>query len=94
MTIEKVTLTLPKDLMDTVREMAPPRSYSKFVAEAIRFYTDIKRRQALRARLIAGYQANASADAAMAAEWAPIEDEDWLAHVPPFTEEKESLPDA
>ena len=68
MVFEKVTLTLPKDLMDTVREMAPPRSYSKFIAEAIRFYTETKRRQALRSRLVAGYQANASADAALAAD--------------------------
>ena len=67
--------------------------YSKFVVEAIKSFIAAKRPQALRVRLITGYQANASADAALAAEWAPIEDETWLAHVPPFTEEKESLPD-
>jgi len=82
--LEKITLSLPKDLMDAVRELAPPRGYSKFVTEAVEYFIESKRRQALRERLALGYQASASADAALAAEWAPIEEETWLMYVPPY----------
>lgn len=81
---EKVTLTLPQELMDAVRELAPARGYSHFVAEALEYYIAEKQRRELRERLIAGYQANAAVDAALAAEWAPLEDEVWNAHVPPY----------
>lgn len=81
---EKVTLTLPQELMDAVRELAPARGYSQFVAEALEYYIDQKQRRELRERLIAGYQANADADAALAAEWEPLEDEAWNSHVPPY----------
>jgi hypothetical protein len=36
-----------------------------------------ERRAALRERLIAGYLANAEADALLAEEWRPIEEEVW-----------------
>ena len=70
---EKVTLTIPKYLMDTVRELSPPRGYSKFIAEAIKTYIEAQRRYAIRERLIVGYQANAAADAEHADEWQPKE---------------------
>ena len=89
-TTEKVTLTLPKNLMAEVRKIAPQRGYSKFIAEAIEFFLDAKRRQALRARLATGYQVNQDIDAAIAAEWSSLEDETWLAHVPPTEEEEPS----
>jgi hypothetical protein len=36
-----------------------------------------QQRKTLRKRLIAGYQANATADAAIASEWVVLEDEAW-----------------
>jgi hypothetical protein len=81
---EKVTLTLPQELMDTVRELASQRGYSHFVAQALEYYIAEKRRQEVRERLIAGYQANARADAVLAAEWQPLEDEVWTTYVPPY----------
>lgn len=83
---EKVTLTIPKETMNQVREAAPARGYSKFVTEAIEYFLEEKRKKALRERLIAGYQANAEADAAMAEEWRPIEEEAW-SKIPPYDEE-------
>lgn len=35
---EKVTLTVPAEVMDAVREEAGPRGYSKFIAEAVTYY--------------------------------------------------------
>lgn len=82
---EKVTLTIPKETMNQIREVAPARGYSKFVTEAIEYFLEENRKKALRERLIAGYQANAEADAAMAEEWRPIEEEAW-SNIPPYEE--------
>ncbi|MEZ4712529.1 MAG: hypothetical protein R3A44_35405 [Caldilineaceae bacterium] len=73
---EKVTLTLPVELMAR-SALAPVRRQSQFVAEAIRAYIAAQERQALRARLVAGYQANAGVDAAVAAEWEAVDEEAW-----------------
>ena len=74
---EKVTLTLPSEVMDAVREEASPRGYSKFIAQAVTYYIQERRRSALRERLIAGYQASAEDDRALAEEWRHAEDEVW-----------------
>lgn len=74
---EKVTLTLPSEVMDAVREEAEPRGYSKFIAEAVTYYVQEQRRSALRDRLIAGYQVNAERDQALAEEWRHAEEEVW-----------------
>jgi metal-responsive CopG/Arc/MetJ family transcriptional regulator len=74
---EKVTLTLPSEVMDAVREEAEPRGYSRFIAEAVTYYIREQRRLALRERLVAGYQASAERDQALAEEWRAAEDEVW-----------------
>ncbi len=72
---EKVTLTLPSEVMDAVREEAKPRGYSKFIAEAVTYYIQEQRRSALRERLIAGYQASAGRDRVVAEEWRHAEEQ-------------------
>ena len=81
---EKVTVTLPLDLMEAVRTLAAPRQLSQFIAEAVEYFIAEKQRKSLRERLIAGYQANAVADAEIAAEWSNLEDEAWLKHIPAY----------
>ena len=83
---EKVTFTIPKKTMNQVREVAPARGYSKFVTEAIEYFLEENHKKALRERLIAGYQANAEADAKLAEDWRPIEEEVW-SKIPPYDEE-------
>jgi metal-responsive CopG/Arc/MetJ family transcriptional regulator len=85
---EKVTLTLPSEVMDAVRQEAEPRGYSKFIAEAVTYYIREQRRCALRERLIEGYQASAERDQALAEEWRPLENEVWPEYTDPV-EEKE-----
>ena len=82
--IEKVTLTIPREVMRSVREMAPARGQSKFITEAIQYFIEMKKRQELREELIAGYQATADESLAITKEWEPIDDEAWLLHVPPY----------
>lgn len=81
---EKVTLTLPKGLMDTVREMAPQRGISRFVSEALEYFIAARRRQALRERLKAGYLADTALDREMAEEWRPLEEETWMRYIAPY----------
>ncbi len=81
-TTEKVTLTLPQDLMDTVRILAPPRGRSKYVAKAIRYFIEQEEKRILREELIAGYQATAKESATIAAEWMPLGQEAWERFVP------------
>ena len=74
---EKVTITLPREVMDAVREAAEPRGYSSFIAEAVTYFVQERRRLALRERLIAGYQASAECDQAIAEEWRSSESDGW-----------------
>ena len=85
---EKVTLTLPKDLMENIRELVPTGGYSKFVAEAVEYFIETKRRRELRERLINGYQVNAIQDAAINADWEAVDDEAWLNFVSPYEGEE------
>ena len=80
---EKVTLTLPSEVMDAVREEAEPRGYSRFIAEAVTYYIREQRRSALRERLITGYQASAERDQALSEEWRHAEDQVWRAIADP-----------
>ena len=80
---EKVTVTLPSEVMDAIREEAEPRGYSKFIAEAVTYYIQEQRRSALRERLIAGYRASAERDQALAEEWRHAEEEVWRETVDP-----------
>ena len=80
---EKVTLTLPSEVMDAVRKEAEPRGYSRFIAEAVTYYIREQRRSALRERLIMGYQASAERDQALSEEWRHAEDEVWRAIADP-----------
>ena len=78
---EKVTLSLPSNLMEMVRALAAPRQQSQFITEAIEYFIAERERKILREQLIAGYQANAAADAEIAAEWSPLEEEAWQINV-------------
>lgn len=79
----KVTLTLPTEVMDAVREEAMPRGYSKFIAEAVTYYIQEQRRSALRERLIAGYQSSGESDLALVEEWRHAEEEVWPEYTDP-----------
>ena len=85
---EKVTLTLPSEVMDAVREQASPRGYSKFIAEAVTYYIQEQRRSALRERLIAGYQVDAERDQALTEEWRHAEEEVWQETIDPMEQGK------
>ena len=92
--MEKVTLTLPKELMKTVRQMAPARGQSKFISQALETFIAEKKREALRQELIKGYQATAAESLATTKTWEPLDEEAWLLHVPPYEGEGPSNDEA
>ena len=87
--VEKVTLSLPRQLMAQVRELSPTRGQSEFVASAIDYYLTVHRRRALKERLVAGYKAYAAEDTALAEEWRAADDEAWLDAVDEYTPAEE-----
>ncbi len=91
--MEKVTLTLPKKLMQSVRQMAPARGQSKFIAEAVEQFIVEQQRAALRSELIAGYKMTAAESLATTQEWELLDEEAWSQHVPPY-EGEEPINDA
>lgn len=74
---EKVTLTLPKTVMQSVREMSPARGQSKFIAAAIEKFIADKKAEELRQELIAGYQATAKQSQTIQEEFASVDQESW-----------------
>ena len=81
MTTEKVTLTLPTELMYAIRAEAPPRGLSKLVAEVLEAHIETKRKKAFEEEMKAGYLAFAEINAEMSLEWEPIEQEAWEKYV-------------
>lgn len=85
---EKVTLTMPRDLMQEVRELAPPRGQSKYIASAVRYFIEKQKSQALREELITGYKAIAEEASVMAEEWMPLGQEAWDRYGPTYEGEE------
>ena len=86
--MEKIILTLPKELLHKVRQLVPEQSQSKFIAQAIEQFIEEHHRKALRAELTAGYQASVAEDLAVTQEWEPLDEEAWGQHVPPYVGEE------
>lgn len=83
MATTKITMTLPVDLVEKLRQVAGGRKRSRFVAEVTRRAIDEIERQRLREDLIRGYQANAQMDREIAEEWHPLEEEAWDREIGP-----------
>lgn len=64
----KVTVTMPAELVEKLRQVAGGRQQSRFIAEATRRAIEEIERRRLREELARGYQANAAMDREMAEE--------------------------
>ena len=65
MSAVRINVTLPEDIVKTLKEMAGPRGQSSFIAESIRFYSRRLKRQQLIRELEEGYKATAKEDQAI-----------------------------
>ena len=84
-TVQRVTLTLPADVLAQVRELSQG-NVSQFVANILRQHFEQEQQRILREELIAGYIANAEEALAIAEEFRYAEDEALALHVPPYDE--------
>lgn len=84
-TVQRVTLTLPADVLAQVRQLSQG-NVSQFVANVLRQYFDHEQRRILREELIAGYIANAEEALAIAEEFRYSDYEVTMKYVPPSPE--------
>lgn len=79
MHIENVRLNviLPKDLVESLNDIAGPRNRSRVISESIREYLKLKKKAELDKQLEEGYRASAKENIAMAAEFEASDLEGW-----------------
>ena len=84
-TVQRVTLTLPADVLAQVRELSQG-NVSQFVANVLRQHFEYEQQRILREELIAGYIANAEEALAIAEEFRYSDYEVTMKYVPPSPE--------
>ena len=84
-TVQRVTLTLPADILAQARELSQG-NLSQFVAKILRQHFEHEQRRMLREELIAGYIANADEALAIAEEFHYSDYEVTMKYVPPSPE--------
>jgi len=82
-TVQRVTLTLPADVLAQARELSEG-NLSQLVARILRDYIEHKQLQQLHDELVAGYQANAEEALEIVQAFRYAEDEAVALHVPPY----------
>lgn len=65
----RLNVTVPKDVAETLKEMAGPREQSSFIANSVRFYARKLKRKQLLEELKEGYQATAEEGLEIAKEF-------------------------
>ncbi len=73
----RITVTMPSELIEKLRQLVGARQLSHFIAEATRRAIEEVETKQLREELASGYQANAALDREMAEDWRPLEEEVW-----------------
>jgi len=87
---QRVTLTLPADVLAQARE-ASQGNLSGFIAQVLRDHFEDQRLAQLRADLIAGAIANAEEDLEIAQAFRYAEDEALARYVPPYIEDEADI---
>jgi CopG family transcriptional regulator/antitoxin EndoAI len=74
---KRINVILPDTTVSILDRVAPKGDRSRFISQAVLHYVDSLSKQNLRARLKAGYKANAERNLQLAAEWFPLEEQAW-----------------
>ena len=76
---EKVRLNviLPRDLVDSLNQIAGPRNRSRMISESIREYIRQRNKTELEKRLEEGYRVSAAENIAMTKEFEAVDLEGW-----------------
>jgi metal-responsive CopG/Arc/MetJ family transcriptional regulator len=73
----RINVTLPRELIESVNQIAGPRSRSRLISESIREYIRQIAKEELEKQLKEGYQAAAKESIALAEEFAAVDLEGW-----------------
>ena len=73
----RINVTLPRDVIESLNQIAGPRSRSRLIAESIREHIRQMKAVELEKRLEEGYCAAAAINIAMTAEFEAVDLEGW-----------------
>ena len=73
----RLNVILPRDLVESLNQIAGPRNRSRMISESIREYIRQRKKTELEKRLEEGYRASAAENIAMAKEFEAIDLEGW-----------------
>jgi metal-responsive CopG/Arc/MetJ family transcriptional regulator len=73
----RINVTLPKELIESVNEIAGPRSRSRLIAESLREHIRQMKKVELEKQLEEGYRAAAKESIALAREFEAVDLEGW-----------------
>ena len=73
----RINVTLPRDLLESVNDIADSRSRSRLIAESLREYIRKIKNDELEKQLEKGYQAAAKESIALAEEFRAVDLEGW-----------------
>jgi len=73
----RLNVTLPRDLVESMNQIAGPRNRSRMISESVREYIRQRKKTELEKRLEEGYRASAAENIAMTKEFEAIDLEGW-----------------
>jgi len=73
----RLNIILPKDVAESLNEIAGPRNRSRVISESIREYIRQKKKVELEKQLEEGYRASAKVNITMAREFEAVDLEGW-----------------
>jgi CopG family transcriptional regulator / antitoxin EndoAI len=73
----RINVTLPKELIESVNQIAGPRSRSRLIAESLREHIRQMKKVELEKQLEEGYRAAAKESIALAREFEAVDLEGW-----------------
>lgn len=73
----RLNLTLPRDLVESLNQIAGPRNRSRMISESVREYIRQRKKTELEKQLEEGYRASAAENIAMTKEFEAIDLEGW-----------------
>jgi len=75
--IIRMNITLPKELVESLDEMAGPRKRSRFIAQALRLMIDQLKKKEIDLQLTEGYRVRKDENLKVAEAFEPFDVEGW-----------------
>ena len=73
----RLNVILPRDLVDSLNQIAGPRNRSRMISESVREYIRQRNKTELEKRLEEGYRVSAAENIAMTKEFEAVDLEGW-----------------